>query len=220
MELSLQCCLYEDIVCKRCILLHKAVATYCESICHYSLDVSLKLRRFQVVCKETWNFLQKTHTHTHTTFHIQTPTRHTFILSLKGFVTVRTRNQYAFPKEMLLYFYRNTIKYVDNKRFDCLHKSSTHLKLCQFIDHALHSCALIVCISDTLVNWFSGALTFLYLVCQYTLCQSLLWQCRSTLVCAFIGFGQQMACRGWFCVHLGNMQAWLCLYYLIPAVSV
>lgn len=93
-------------------------------------------------------------------------------------------------------FTEAAIQCVDNKRFDCLNKTSTHLKLSQFTRRALHSWALSVCISNTLVNWCSGALTLLLLVCEYTPRWSLLWQCTCTLVCAFIGFGQQMACHG------------------------
>ena len=159
-----------------------------------TIDVSLKLWRFQVVCTETkekYFFSYKnTHTYQHSPANTHPPCIH--LISARLCNCKNTQSVDFFQRRRFHHFFffshRSTIQYVDNKRFDCLNMTSTHLK--SFIECARHSCALIVCISDTLVNRCSGAPTFLFLVCKNTLCQSLLWRCRSTLVCAFIGFGQ------------------------------
>ncbi len=60
-----------------------------------ALKVSSSLYRDTKKTKKRIFFLQK---HTRFTIHTQTHTQHVFILSLQGFVTVRTRNQVGFSK--------------------------------------------------------------------------------------------------------------------------
>lgn len=206
--------LYSDVVfhCTKLLLhiVNWSATIVCLGCFIKALKVSSSLYRDTKIKKRIF-FLTKTHKHSHTNTHS----------SCIHFISARlcncknTQSSRLFQRRCFYYFYRSTIQYADNKRFDCLNKNSTHLKLSRFIERVLHCWALFACISDTLVNWCSGALTSLFQVCKYTLSQSLLWQCRSTLVCAFIGFGQQMACHGWFCVQLGDLRVWLYVYLLL-----
>lgn len=149
---------------------------------------------------------------THTPIHTKTHAHHAFILSLQGFVTVRTRNQYRLSEGDASIVFTEAL-------FNMCTTSA--LIAWMWVLHiwnmsALFTLVLWACVFQTL--WLTGVvelLTLLFLVCQYTPCQSLLWRCRSTLVCAFIGFGQQMACHGWCCVQFGNMHAWLYVYPML-----
>ena len=92
------------------------------------------------------------HTHTHTQ---HAPTMHPFFISARLCNCKNTQSGGFFQRRGLYCFYRSTIQYVDNKRFDCLNRNSTHFKLGASLS-MFFSLVLRVCVFQTL--WFTAVM--------------------------------------------------------------